>query len=83
MWIRMSSAGPRNAAAHVFTGDGIRGSHLPYVMVRNGLEAVDLRCLYRLVDLGQHREVDGERWFGLWSGGAFFPVIPSRELPEA
>ncbi|MCH2166154.1 MAG: DUF1285 domain-containing protein [Oceanicola sp.] len=76
------SAGPDNPLRIV--RDAETGEPSPYVMVRNGLEAlVDRKSFYRLVDLGQHREVDGERWFGLWSGGAFFPVIPSRELPEA
>ncbi|MCP5036411.1 MAG: DUF1285 domain-containing protein, partial [Rhodobacteraceae bacterium] len=25
---------------------------------------------------------DGENWFGVWSDGQFFPVIPSAELDE-
>ncbi|MEP5197846.1 MAG: DUF1285 domain-containing protein, partial [Paracoccaceae bacterium] len=28
------------------------------------------------VDIGAHHE----GWFGLWSEGTFFPVIPSDEL---
>jgi len=55
------------------------GEPSPYVMVRAGLEAlIDRKSFYRLVDLGVHHEA----WFGLWSGGAFFGVIPSDELPE-
>jgi hypothetical protein len=55
------------------------GEPSPYVMVRAGLEAlIDRKSFYRLVELGDHH--DG--WFGLWSGGTFFPVIPSSELPE-
>ncbi len=62
--------------------DAQTGEPRPYVLVRAGLEAlIDRKTFYRLVDAGAHHEVDGERWFGLWSGGAFFPVIPSAELP--
>ncbi len=54
------------------------GEPAPYVLVRPGLWArIDRKSFYRLVDLG---EVEGE-WFGLRSGGAFFPVIPAAELP--
>jgi hypothetical protein len=70
-------------------GHGIRvardpatGEPSPYVHVRAGLEAlIDRKTFYRLVDLGTHEMRGGERWFGLWSGGVFFPVIPSAELP--
>ncbi|MEP1329563.1 DUF1285 domain-containing protein [Pseudophaeobacter sp.] len=56
------------------------GEPSPYVLVRADLEAlIDRKSFYRLVDLGVHH--DG--WFGLWSGGVFFPVIPSQELPES
>tara|TARA_R110002074_G_scaffold159322_8_gene316630 strand:- start:998 stop:1636 length:639 start_codon:yes stop_codon:yes gene_type:complete len=57
------------------------GEPAPYVMIRAGLEAlIDRKSFYRLVELGAHAEHDGQSWFGLWSGGAFFPVIPSRDL---
>lgn len=57
------------------------GEPAPYVMVRSGLEAlIDRKSFYRLVDIGAHSEVDGRRWFGVWSGGSFFPIIPSAEL---
>ena len=57
--------------------DPVTGEPSPYVHVRRGLEArIDRKTFYRLVDLGVHR--DG--WFGLWSGGQFFPIIPSAEL---
>jgi hypothetical protein len=46
-------------------------------MVRSGLEAlIDRKSFYRLVDIGAHHE----GWFGVWSGGVFFQIIPSREL---
>ena len=58
------------------------GEPSPYVLVRANLEAlIDRKSFYRLVEIGVHEEVAGERWFGLWSGGDFFPIIPSRELP--
>lgn len=53
----------------------------PYVLVRAELEAlIDRKTFYRLVEAGAHHTVEGTSWFGLWSSGAFFPVIPSAEL---
>jgi uncharacterized protein len=61
--------------------DAATGEPAPYVHIRRGLEAlIDRKSFYRLVDLGTHHEVKGESWFGLWSEGSFFPVIPSLEL---
>ena len=57
------------------------GEVSPYVLVRTNLEAlIDRKSFYRLVDICVHEDVDGTSQFGLWSGGAFFPFIPSREL---
>lgn len=57
------------------------GEPSPYVLVRANLEAlIDRKSYYRLVDLGAHEEHEGESWFGLWSSGVFFPIIPSKEL---
>lgn len=57
------------------------GEPSPYVMVRAGLEAlIDRKSFYRLVDIGSHATRVGEKWFGVWSGGMFFPIIPSAEL---
>ncbi|APX13986.1 DUF1285 domain-containing protein [Tateyamaria omphalii] len=54
------------------------GEPSPYVLIRAGLEAlIDRKSFYRLVDLGTHH--DG--WFGIWSSGQFFGIIPSDELP--
>ncbi|WP_146590427.1 DUF1285 domain-containing protein [Puniceibacterium confluentis] len=59
------------------------GEPSPYVMIRAGLDAlIDRKSFYRLVEIGAHHEVDGTQWFGLWSGGVFFPMIPSAELPD-
>lgn len=75
-----TTAGP-NAPIRVVR-DPETGEPSPYVLVRANLEAlIDRKSFYRLVDLGAHHEVDGTSWFGLWSGGQFFPVIPSAELP--
>lgn len=58
--------------------DADTGEPAPYVHVRRGLEAlIDRKSFYRLIDIGTHH--DG--WFGLWSSGVFFPIIPSTELP--
>ena len=53
------------------------GEPSPYVHVRAGLEAlIDRKSFYRLVDIGAHHD----DWFGVWSAGEFFPIIPSAEL---
>lgn len=59
--------------------DAETGEPAPYVMIRRGLEAlIDRKSFYRLVDLG---EVQGD-WFGVESGGSFFPIIPAAELQD-
>jgi hypothetical protein len=55
------------------------GEPAPYVLVRSDLEAlIDRKSFYRLVEIGKRHE----GWFGLWSAGEFFPVIPEAELPD-
>ncbi|MEL7149926.1 MAG: DUF1285 domain-containing protein [Pseudomonadota bacterium] len=57
------------------------GEPSPYILIRDRLEAlIDRKSFYRLVDIGEHAEHEGERWFGLKSSGVFFPIIPSAEL---
>ncbi|MBC6437687.1 MAG: DUF1285 domain-containing protein [Rhodobacteraceae bacterium] len=57
------------------------GTPAPYVMVRAGMEAlIDRKSFYRLVDLGQAQGQRGTDWFGVWSGGVFFPIVPVAEL---
>ena len=59
------------------------GEPSPYVLIRANLEAlIDRKSFYRLVELGAHHDVDGQSWFGLWSAGQFFPVIPSQDLTD-
>ncbi|WP_209835170.1 MULTISPECIES: DUF1285 domain-containing protein [unclassified Ruegeria] len=49
----------------------------PYILIRDNLEArIDRKSFYRLVEIGTHH--DG--WFGVWSGGQFFGLIPSADL---
>jgi hypothetical protein len=63
------------------TRDSTTGEPSPYLLVRRNLEAlIDRKTFYRLVDLGTHEIHGGTGWFGLWSDGTFFPVIPSAEL---
>lgn len=51
------------------TGDGPR----PYVMVRDGLEALIARAVYYdLVELGEERVEGDTTRLGVWSGGQFF-----------
>ncbi|MEY4697654.1 MAG: hypothetical protein RIT14_2082 [Pseudomonadota bacterium] len=65
--------------------DPVTGEPSPYVMIRAGLEAlIDRKSFYRLVELGTEAEHDGQGWFGLWSSGMFFPMIPAKDLaPDA
>ena len=61
--------------------DGQSGEPAPYVLIRANLEAlIDRKSFYRLVDIGTHEVRDGEQWFGVWSAGEFFAIIPSAEL---
>jgi len=74
-----TAAGPENPIRVV--RDPETGEPSPYVHVRRGLEAlIDRKSFYRLVEAGEHRKVDGTRWFGVWSGGEFFAIIPSAEM---
>jgi hypothetical protein len=57
--------------------DGVK----PYVLVRGDLWALVTRPLFLdLVELGEIRDIDGERLFGVASGGAFFPMAPADEF---
>lgn len=47
----------------------------PYLLVRANLEAlVHRNVFYQLVELAVPRDIDGQRWLGVWSGGEFFPI---------
>ncbi|ETW13397.1 hypothetical protein ATO8_05191 [Roseivivax marinus] len=74
-------AGPDHAIR--VTRDPETGEPSPYVHVRGGLEAlIDRKTFYRLAEVGEVAERDGSDWFGLWSDGAFFAMIPADEMPD-
>jgi hypothetical protein len=53
----------------------------PYVLVRGGLWALVKRPLfYDLAAVGETRDWQGENWFGVCSGGMFFPMTKAAEL---
>lgn len=57
--------------------DPASGEPAPYVMVRDGLEAlIDRKSFYRLVDIG----VTSGGWFGILSGGQFFRFMEAGAL---
>ncbi|UMA64984.1 DUF1285 domain-containing protein [Roseivivax marinus] len=74
-------AGPDHAIR--VTRDPETGEPSPYVHVRGGLEAlIDRKTFYRLAGVGEVAERDGSDWFGVWSDGAFFAMIPADEIPD-
>lgn len=59
------------------------GGVKPYLRVRGELWARVSRALaYDLVALGEEREIDGERLFGVIVGGDFFVVAPASEAAD-
>ncbi len=47
----------------------------PYLRVRDNLDALLSRAVYyRLVELANEHDVDGEPRFGVWSRASFFPL---------
>ncbi|MGH8381220.1 DUF1285 domain-containing protein [Pseudomonas sp.] len=47
----------------------------PYVRMRSNLEALIHRnVFYQLVELAVPRQIDGQQWLGVWSGGTFYPI---------
>ena len=57
------------------------GGLKPYLHVRRDLWALVTRALfYDLVELGEEREVDGRRMYGVVSGGEFYAMAPADEL---
>ena len=69
-------------AEHPITVCLKNGEPAPYIHVRAGLNAlIDRKSFYRMIELGCHEvQQDGQSWFGLWSKGHFFKVIPSADL---
>ena len=59
------------------------GGLRPYLHVRSNLWARVKRALFfDLVDLGEKRDVEGVRMFGVVSGGAFFAMAPADEIED-
>jgi uncharacterized protein len=66
-----------------FTPEPHSGGLKPYLHVRRDLWAKVTRALfYDLVELGEERETDGVRMFGVASAGEFFPMAPADQLRE-
>ena len=64
-----------------FEVDEATGEPAPYVHVRARLEALINRAtFYTLVELGVEEEHKGERWFGVWSSGVFFPFMLASRM---
>jgi hypothetical protein len=59
------------------------GGLRPYLHVRRDLWAKVTRALfYDLVELGEERELDGRRMFGIASAGTFFPIADASAVRE-
>ena len=57
---------------------------MPYLHVRADLWAKLTRALYYdLVDIGEERMIDGQRMFGIESGGEFFPMANAEQMRAA
>jgi hypothetical protein len=77
-----ATAGPENPIR--VERDPITDEPAPYVMIRRGLEArIDRKSFYRLVEFGTDDVTDGIDWFGIRSGGVFFPIIPTADMNDA
>jgi uncharacterized protein len=66
-----------------FESEPATGGLKPYLHVRRNLWAKVTRALfYDLVALGEEREIDGRRMFGVGSDGEFFVMAPADSLKE-
>jgi hypothetical protein len=76
------ACGPEHALR--FEPEPATGGLKPYLHVRRGLWAKVTRALfYDLVELGEERDVNGTRLFGIASGGAFFAMAAADVLRES
>jgi hypothetical protein len=74
-------AGPDNPIRVEIDPDSDEPS--PYLLVRGALEALIARAVfYDLVELAVEEECDGERQFGVWSDGVFFPLGDPGEIVD-
>jgi hypothetical protein len=66
-----------------FEPEADTGGLKPYLHVRRDLWAKVTRALfYDLVELGEERDVNGRRMFGVESRGDFFAMAPAEEVRE-
>jgi uncharacterized protein len=66
-----------------FEPEAQTGGLKPYLHVRRDLWAKVTRALfYDLVELGEERDIDGTRQFGVASGGQFYVMAPAESLRE-
>ena len=66
-----------------FAPEPVTGGLKPYLHVRRDLWAKVTRALfYDLVELGEERDVEGQRMFGVASAGEFFAMAPAASLRE-
>ena len=73
------ACGPGHALR--FEPEDETGGLKPYLHVRRDLWALVTRALfYDLVELGEERDVDGRRMFGVASGGEFYVMVPADSL---
>jgi hypothetical protein len=64
-----------------FEPQPVTGGLKPFLHVRRDLWAKVTRALfYDLVELGEEREIDGARMFGVTSGSAFFAMAPADSI---
>jgi hypothetical protein len=76
-WVEIS---PKNPLKFL---PGESGGLKPYVLVRGDLWALVKRALfYDLVAWGEGRFLDGEEFYGVTSGGGFFPMAPMSALAD-
>src|SRR5712671_2418652 len=75
-WVTCGADNPLRFEPETATG-GLK----PFLHVRRNLWAKVTRPLfYDLVDLGEERDIDGVRMFGVASGTEFFPMAPAASL---
>ena len=73
------TCGPDNPLR--FEPEPATGGLKPFLHVRRNLWAKVTRALfYDLVELGEERDVDGQRMFGVASGPAFFVMAPADSI---
>ncbi len=72
-WVVVGPEHPLRLRRSVAPAGGV--ALVPYVEVRDGLEARLARSVYyQLIELGEERRLEGRSRFGVWSGGRFFAL---------